>query len=430
MLRTCRRPGLPALAALALAAAPGCFYYSDRTGNIDRTPTVDTGVGASILMPGQPAPPLGYGGAARSGPAGSSEAGSGPVGGQPAPAPQMTMIGGSSIDEQRNLRHHEEPLLFKWALTPLAVVAAPFKYVADKLRGDPEPGPKVPHQGPPVLTPAAAPATPRTNVETQRLDDMENELDRKLATDSGAPGKTAPRATGAGGANEPSIADELASLQRSAQAPEAPRQSVAQPAESDATAAEGAVADGRAADGIVDRNGDGRIDQWIYRRGGDIEREVLDENYDGRPDTTRHYDLATHQVDRIEEDTDHDGTTDSWTDLRDGRVARRRVDTNHDGSPDTWIYYRDGEVTRHEEDTNGDGFRDRVGYYVGGRLAREEIDDDADGRVDATVYYDEQEHVTRREEDRDHDGTVDTISYYEDGRLARRELMGPATGKP
>ena len=46
---------LPPLLVLPLA---GCFAYSRGARNTERQPTVDTGVGAAIIYPGQTAPTL------------------------------------------------------------------------------------------------------------------------------------------------------------------------------------------------------------------------------------------------------------------------------------------------------------------------------------------------------------------------------------
>ena len=51
-----RSPAAALIAASTLAT--GCLYYGHQTHDVDRTPIVDTGVGASILMPGQSAPEL------------------------------------------------------------------------------------------------------------------------------------------------------------------------------------------------------------------------------------------------------------------------------------------------------------------------------------------------------------------------------------
>ena len=54
-----RMPNFRSHAVALIAAstlAPGCVYYGTQSRDVDRTPIVDTGVGATILMPGQSAP--------------------------------------------------------------------------------------------------------------------------------------------------------------------------------------------------------------------------------------------------------------------------------------------------------------------------------------------------------------------------------------
>lgn len=455
----------PAWLALALANAAagslGCFAFGRGHRDIDRTPVVDTGAGASILYPGQTAPVASPGapseastvsgagapppqalpptgraspdpeaqvgsppyamqsGTSRAAPGGS--AGSARASGSPSAGLPVTTIGGAQTDQTGHVQYREEPIWFKYVALPFALAAAPFKAAADAVRGEPEPGPEIPRHSP--ATPRAAPAPPSRSYESAQLDAMERELDRRQAQErSAGPGPSATSSPHVEPAGRPlSIADELASFQRSPTPPDPP------PAPSPPTPGAGpsgtAVALHTPAHGIVDRDGDGQIDHWIYRERGEIVREIFDENGDGRPDRTFHYDLATHQVSRVEEDTNHDGVSDSWTDYRNGALVRRRTDANGDGAVDGWSYFRDGHLTRLERDTTGDGFRDRVSFYHRGRLAREERDHDADGQPDATVHYDENERVSRHEEDTDGDGHIDVISYYDEGRLIRRELI-------
>jgi hypothetical protein len=375
--------------------APGCLYYGNQSRDVDRTPIVDTGVGATILMPGQSAPsfpggPATPGAAApESSAAASGGPGSATASGATGGGGGISMIGGTRVDETTHVRVHEEPVWLKYLTLPFALVAAPFVAVKDAVQGDPEPGPEVPRVDPPRPTTAAK--APAASYEDGRLDALERELDQRQAT-SAAPG-AAPAQPGA--TRAPSIADELASLQRA-------------PAGSDLgsapSVARNAPAEPRAqtpseptADGIVDRNQDGRIDLWIYRENGHIVRRVLDEDYDG--------------------------AADSWIEYLDGAPVRRRADTNQDGTVDSWTFYRDGETSRHEQDSTGNGFRDRVGFYEAGKLVREEQDTRGSGRPDVIVYYDDRERIVRREEDTDHDGRIDVISHYENGRLSRRELM-------
>jgi hypothetical protein len=253
------------------------------------------------------------------------------------------------------------------------------------------------------------------------LQNLERELDQRQASQHISP---APRTQNTAAA--PSIADELRSLQR---APELSQNQVARsstpiaerlpPAKSE-TSLENPYP---AADGIVDRNDDGRIDQWIFRANGDIIRQVLDEDFDGRPDRTLSFDPESHQLSRLEEDSNQDGVLDSFTDYSDGTIERRRSDADGDGSIDTWSFFRDGELARHEQDTNGDGFRDTTSFFENGVRLREQRDRDGDGHPELVLHYDASEQLLRQEEDQDGDGDVDIVSHYRNGHLARRELL-------
>lgn len=435
------------LVALPLAVGLGGCFHANQTYEIDRTPEVDTGMGASILYPGQTAPrmaapaartpvPSGATTTTQTGPATGSATGTAPpsssvsgIPGEGYAAPSggaMTSIGGSRIDEKRKVHYKEDPIWMKYVMMPFAVIAAPFKWTAEKLRKDdaePVAEPIAPAPAPP---PQARPA-PRTDYDSVRIEQMEQELERRLGpAGSAAAHSRKPRATRGAPL---SIADELAALQRKPDTPQFVPATAPEPSERNATPSAAPTRAGSAqdvADGIVDRNGDGRIDLWIYRENGDIARKALDEDFDGRPDRILHYDATTHQVGQVEEDSDADGAIDSWTDYRGGKVVRRRIDADRNGQVDTWTFYRDGRISRHEQDTTGDGFRDRIGIYVDDRLEREERDSDGDGRPDVMIHYDASEQVARREEDTNLDGAVDVISHYESGRLARRELLEPA----
>ncbi|HEY8156961.1 MAG TPA: hypothetical protein VII72_22740 [Myxococcota bacterium] len=383
-----------ALALLATAAlTPGCFYYGEQSRDVDRTPIVDTGVGASILMPGESAPAFPGSPAAPGGPD------SGPTGTAPGGRP-ISMIGGTRVDETTHARIHEEPVWLKYLTLPFAVVAAPFVAAKEAIQGEPEPGPEVPRVDPP--RPQAAARATGQSYDEQLNDALERELDQRQSSTAAPRAGAAPAQPGA--SRGPSIADELASLQR-APAEASARPAPAPPApESAPPAPRLASGSEPVADGIVDRNEDGRVDLWIYREKGEIVRRVLDEDYDGAPD--------------------------SWVDYQEGEPVRRRADTNQDGAVDSWTFFRDGETSRHEQDTTGNGFRDRVGFYEAGKLVREEQDTLGSGRADVFVYYDDREQIVRREEDTDHDGRIDVISHYEKGRLSRRELLDTAAQAP
>ena len=434
------------IASIGLVACPA---FNNRERDIDRTPIVDTGAGASIIYPGQ-APPI-YQGAQHPKQTGAGSYGNAPQSaGSPAATPEssgrmtgsgsgapsggrITLLGGNTTEEKRHQKIKEEPIWWKYVSLPFAVVAAPFVYAADKLRPEEEAGPEVPRLD---NAPAPEPRGPApVDYETARLQQLERELTERQ-------GAASPRSSSSSGAL-PSLADELALLRRPVERSEpsppvsppavasAPTEAPAPPRAAEPTRAQPAADPSLvSASGHVDRDGDGRTDHWIFREAGEIKREVLDENFDGRPDRTLHYDLASHEIRAIEEDTDFDGRTDTWTAVRDGAIARRRADANGDSHVDTWSFFREGILTRLERDSSGDGFRDRITYYDRGLLVREEQDTDADGRAETVKHYDEREQVSKLEEDSDRDGRIDVISHYEDGRLTRRELLDASALAP
>ena len=462
--------------ALCLAATVACAY-SDVTEDGDRHPVFNTGVGATILYPGQSTamPPVHPGhqlpaGApmpnqpAAPGPQGQplpapAPAGSGSIGGAPSYSVQqgpgsssgsssdggISFIGGAQVDENVYRQVHQEPRWHKWLMAPLAIAAYPFVALHDAVTGDdgPPPAPPAPEPGAPLYSPPA-PVDAQTQYEQGQLEALESELASQQAGQPGvsppsgpAPAPRMARPTPSAG----SISAELEALQRgippripgdSGTAPQAPgarsepqasgagaqaRSASAQPQPRE-TASRGGVADQ-----VTDRNGDSRPDHWIYRHSGQLVRELFDENSDGAPDRYVFYEAATGEKSREEEDTDLDGQIDSWIEYQNGQTARHRRDSNADGALDTWSFYRGGELSRLEEDRNADGFRDRVGFYQAGLLAREEEDRNGDGQPDRVTLFDEQERIRQRDDDQNGDGVVDLRSLYSEGRLVRRELV-------
>jgi hypothetical protein len=449
--------------ASSLALCVGCAYANVKQDG-DRHPVVNTGVGATILYPGQgPAMPPAHpghqlpGGAPLPGEAGAR----GPQG-QPLPAPGgtlggaptstvqqgpgssasssggggITFIGGSGVNEDTHEEYRQEPRWLKYLLAPVAIVAYPFRALWDAVSGDDGPPPSQTVADPvdPTLPPPA-PVDVQTEYEQNQLEALE----RELAGQGGSPptmARSAPppkfqRLAPTGS----SIADELGALQRGIPpripgAPGTMQQARSEPgasggrpqARSEPEASE-TTHRGGIADQVTDRNGDGRPDHWIYRHNGQPVRELFDEDADGAPDRHVFYEIETGEKSREEEDTNLDGRVDSWLEYENGKVSRHRRDTNGDGFLDSWSFYRGGELTRQEQDLNANGFRDRVGFYEGGLLVREEEDRNGDGRPDQLTLFDEQERIQQRDEDRNGDGIVDLRSFYSEGRLMRRELI-------
>ncbi len=449
--------------ALLLVACLGCAYANVESDG-DRHPVVNTGVGATILYPGQgPAMPAAH-------PAyqfpGGAPTGSGTIGGTPTSTVQqgpgssassaggggITFIGGADTDLDSHKKHRHEPRWLKYLLAPFAVAAYPFVAIRDAVTKD---------DGPPPPRPAAASSAPAfpppapVDVQTQYEQNQLQALESELAGQGGSQpavgyGNAPAPAPNYGNAPAPaprmerpistggSISAELAALQRgipprmdgASTTPQQEQNAYSEPEASgvqqqvrSAPATSGTDHRGGVADQVTDRNGDARPDHWIYRHDGQPVRELFDEDADGAPDRYVFYEAETGEKNREEEDTDLDGQIDSWLEYRNGQITRHRRDTNGDGFLDTWSFYRNGALTRQEQDLNADGFRDRVGFYQAGLLAREEEDRNGDGRPDRVTLFDEQERILQRDEDRNGDGVVDLRSFYSEGRLMRRELL-------
>jgi antitoxin component YwqK of YwqJK toxin-antitoxin module len=436
----------------------GCLAYSNVKRDTDRNPIVHTGVGATIMMPGQAPPALpqsmlnasrygtaqgggvqgsqsgsssGYGSGSGSGSSSGSGYGAAPPAGGYAGAPaappgggsNIQFIGGTEVDEVTHREIRQDPLLVKTLLAPVAAVAYPFKKAYEALQGDPEP----------VVTPEPQQAAPRGPTDYQgayeqsQLDHLERQLGPQAAPPPGAAPRSAPQVASAppSSGGSASISDELAMLQRRVQ----PR-GVAPELNGGPPPVAGQPTPSGVADKVQDRNGDGRPDLWQYREKGALVRELFDEDSDGRVDHTIRYDPASGQKATEEEDSDVDGRIDSWVEYRNGEVIRRRQDANHDGEPDAWTLYRGGQLARVEEDRNADGFRDRVGYYQEGKLRREVEDANGDGRPDRVTLYDANERASERTEDLNGDGLIDARSFFEKGKLVRREIVEESVASP
>jgi hypothetical protein len=407
---------LPALALALVTLACG----GTTTDGVYRTPIVERGVCATILMPGEtlPMPDPGETPGCRGG--------------------HASIAGGGVVEESQKTTKTEPHPVMKALGAPFVVLLLPVKLIAagagklgDLVDGDEE----VPMD--PRLRERQAQVAkldPQTAHEQQQLSALERELEqrggRTVARQSGPafePG-TASAAPSAPAHSRLSIADELSALRGGAPGAAPAPVSAAAPSAATSAAPPPEAAPAPPADRVLDRDGDGRPDHWIHLAQGRPARELFDDNGDGAPDRTVLRDPASGREQRVEEDRNGDGAADVVSEYRDGQLARVRRDTDFDGAPDTWSFYRNGQLTREEQDPDGDGFRNRVVLYQDGRIASEREDRDADGRVDRVTRYDGAQRVARRDEDQDGDGLVDARAYYEDGRLVRRELVNESQG--
>jgi hypothetical protein len=389
------------------------------TGAVYRTPIVERGVCATILMPGQTMP--------------MPEPGETPgcQGGY------TSIAGGGVVEEGQKTTKTEPHPAVKVLGAPFAVLLFPFKLVAAgaaKLGDAVNPDDEVPLD-PRLRSKQAqvAKVDPQTQHEQEQLSALEQELEQRggstrmsqsgPAIETGSASSTAPPPP------RSSIAAELAALRGGAGEPATAPQATAQtaalaPAPRHASSALPATP----ADRVLDQDGDGQADHWIYLSQGRPAREQFDDNGDGAPDRTVLRDPASGEQQRVEEDRNGDGVADILSEYKGGQLARIRRDMDLDGVPDAWSFYRAGQLAREEQDPDGDGFRNRVALYHEGRLLVEREDRDGDGRVDRLTRYDAEERMAQRDEDQDGDGLVDARAYYEGGKLVRRELVSESQG--
>ena len=399
------------------------------TDGVYRTPIVERGVCATILMPGETMP--------------MPEPGESPgcQGGY------TSIAGGGVVEESQKTTKTEAHPVVKALGAPFVVLMLPFKLVAagaGKLGDMVNPDDEVPMD--PRLRKRQAQVgkvDPQATHEQQQLSALERQLEQrggKVESPSSGPAMGAGTASSSMPSNAAaprsrlSIADELAALRGGeATAPKSSAPAVGAAVSSAAPlpvpAPPAPIAPSATpADRVLDRDGDGRPDHWIHLSQGRPAREQFDDNGDGAPDRTVVRDPASGQEQRVEEDRNGDGRPDMISEYKDGQLVRVRRDSNFDGSPDAWSFYRAGQLSREEQDPDGDGFRNRVALYQDGRLASEREDRDADGRVDRLTRYDAEQRVAQRDEDQDGDGLVDARAYYENGRLVRRELVSESVG--
>jgi antitoxin component YwqK of YwqJK toxin-antitoxin module len=398
-------------------------------------PVFNTGARATIISPGQNAPPMPGQRSSTSGSPGQSgypgQAGGAPPLGTPPSAygsqGELQSLGGAVTVDTREIEKPRNSLSGSPLMLPFAIVAWPFEKIAQAVSEANGGQTKretlaqraeaiVESGGGPIQQPGAREQA-QQDYERGEVDSMERELAQRqggaLASQGAAPAQVATAQTPGGGTL--SIADELAEL-RNRGARSAPTPAMAPGA--------APVANAAAANGAKDRDGDGQPDQWVFENNGKKTRTAFDDDGDGRPDRTEYYDTDGEDVARVEQDTDGDGAPDSWVLHENGKISQRRADTNHDGQVDSWTFYDErGQIIRQAQDLDGDGTRDRSELFEHGKIARRTEDLDGDGQPDRTTRFDAQGNQTELEEDKDGDGQIDVKSYYSDGRLVKREIL-------
>ena len=138
---------------------------------------------------------------------------------------------------------------------------------------------------------------------------------------------------------------------------------------------------GRPEKELEDYNFDGVIDLIAYFENGKIVREELDRNGDGRIDEWRIYEVVNPFADNYDPYASvYVTSSQEESENTQPKLMRIEQDNNFDGRVDAWQYYKEGEIAHIGIDSDGDGRPDR--WY---RSEAEQIEKQkGGGRVPAT----------------------------------------------
>src|SRR5262245_33122012 len=318
-----------------------------RNSAAEQRPEIITGMGATVMYPGEAGPAMP---GSAIGPAGSSSTSStssapgttngssssngtgvpgstagpsaaasgGATSGQaPAPGSNLTMIGQTS--EEASSTTEKKQFL---PIGPL--FGYPFWIFGQTLGEKADEAKREQMEAKPTAS-KSVPSTP-DDVERDKLvrenEALRQELERRAQAAPAPAQSAAPRAA---------IGDEVAALERSLQHRSAPP--VGASAEPTSGAPKGArplLPAGQGTPEPADRNGDGKPDLWIYSANGRPVTQALDDDFDGRVDRIRHLDAKGRLV-SSDDDLNGDGIMETTSLYEDGILARRRTDSDGDG---------------------------------------------------------------------------------------------------
>jgi hypothetical protein len=136
-----------------------------------------------------------------------------------------------------------------------------------------------------------------------------------------------------------------------------------------------------------DSDGDGRTDQVMRFRDGQLIEQSFDRNFDGQFDSWYYYEDG-YQLTAARADDNFDGEADTiWT-YTNGTLATSSVDTDFNGTPDVTYFYKYEQCTKGEWRPNGTNVISLLQLFRNGQLIEEIRDTNMDGAFDVTIRYD------------------------------------------
>ena len=136
-----------------------------------------------------------------------------------------------------------------------------------------------------------------------------------------------------------------------------------------------------------DDNHDGRPDHFYIYRNGVLSREEIDRNGDGKIDEWEFFDRQG-RIERVELDENFDGRPDAWFSYKNSMIESSRRDTDFDGRPDWFATYENGIAVHSDCRPNESSIVVRREIYEHGVLRAEWMDENQDGVFDCKYFYD------------------------------------------
>jgi len=150
-----------------------------------------------------------------------------------------------------------------------------------------------------------------------------------------------------------------------------------------------------------DRNGDGKLDAWLYMDGTRVALAELDENYDGKVDRWEYYG---------DQPANASGRDDRGLPLPRSLIVRAEQSTRDDGRVTRWETYEKGQLAGVQEDTTGNGRVDKWERYENGALRELQLDTKGTGHPDRRIVYPDDGGAGRLEVDRNGDGQFTPVT--------------------